>query len=142
MKRSDGKTRTGRARREKTMNMRMLRREHVHLKPELIQWVEALKPRSRNECREGIRPCPHVSCKYHLFLDVNPQTGSIKFNFPGLNPWDLKESCCLDIAEKGGTTLEEVGVHMNLTRERIRQLEASGMERFAETFKKEVQETE
>jgi hypothetical protein len=33
------------------------------------------------------------------------------------------ESCTLDIAERGGLTLEEVGDIMGLTRERIRQIE-------------------
>jgi DNA-directed RNA polymerase sigma subunit (sigma70/sigma32) len=33
----------------------------------------------------------------------------------------------LDIAERGGITLEEVGEIMNLTRERIRQIEVRGL---------------
>jgi DNA-directed RNA polymerase sigma subunit (sigma70/sigma32) len=39
----------------------------------------------------------------------------------------LPESCALDIADRGGITLEEVGEIMNLTRERIRQLETRGL---------------
>lgn len=59
-----------------------------------------------------------------MYLDVNNETGSIKLNFPGKEPDELEESCTLDLAERDGITLEEVGRHMNLTRERIRQLEA------------------
>lgn len=92
--------------------------------PELVGWVGELdsgRPRSRGECRGGIRPCPFVSCRHHLYLDVNPENGSIKFNFPHLDPWELPVSCALDVAENGEHTLEEVGVVVNLTRERVRQ---------------------
>jgi hypothetical protein len=64
-----------------------------------------------------------VGCKYHLYLDVNPKTGSVKMNFPDQEVWDLKETCALDIAERGGVTLEEAGSFINLTRERVRQVE-------------------
>jgi hypothetical protein len=68
-----------------------------------------------------------VSCKHHLYLDVNPETGSIKLNFPDKEIWELGETCALDVADRGGITLEEVGSIMNLTRERIRQVEARGL---------------
>lgn len=89
------------------------------------------RPRTRDDCREGAingeRPCPWVSCKHHLYLDINPENGSLKINFPDLEPWELKHSCALDIADAGAVTLEEVGEIMNLTRERIRQLEVRGL---------------
>jgi hypothetical protein len=85
------------------------------------------RPETRSECRGDTRPCPWVSCRHHLYLDVNPETGSIKINFPDIEPWDMPETCSLDIAERGGITLEEVGVIMNLTRERIRQVEVRGL---------------
>src|SRR5689334_3476886 len=53
--------------------------------PELQQTIEEIeraRPRSRAECAQGPRPCMFVSCKHHLYLDVNPATGSIKLNFP------------------------------------------------------------
>jgi DNA-directed RNA polymerase sigma subunit (sigma70/sigma32) len=37
------------------------------------------------------------------------------------------------VAERGGVTLEEVGEIMNLTRERIRQLEMSGLQKLNAT---------
>ena len=39
----------------------------------------------------------------------------------------MKETCSLDVADKGGITLEEVGEILNLTRERIRQVEVRGL---------------
>ena len=85
------------------------------------------RPRTRAECQHEQRPCPWVSCKHHLYLDVNPRTGSIKLNFPDLEPWELEHTCALDVADDGGHTLEEVGDITNLTRERIRQLELRGL---------------
>ncbi len=73
------------------------------------------------------RPCPFVSCQHHLYLDVSARTGAIKLNFPDLEVWEMTETCALDVADRGGTTLEEVGAIMNLTRERIRQVEVKGL---------------
>jgi hypothetical protein len=73
------------------------------------------------------RPCPFVSCEQHLYLDVNPQSGAIKLNFPHLEVWEMAETCALDVADRGGITLEEVGAILNLTRERIRQVEVRGL---------------
>jgi hypothetical protein len=78
-----------------------------------------------------MRPCPFVSCKHHLYLDVSARTGAIKLNFPDLEVWEMTETCALDVADRGGTTLEEVGAIMNLTRERIRQVEVKGLAKLA-----------
>ncbi|HMR10391.1 MAG TPA: sigma factor-like helix-turn-helix DNA-binding protein [Polyangiaceae bacterium] len=86
-------------------------------------------PEARSECAEGPRPCPHVSCRHHLYLDVSPKTGAIKLNFPDMEVWELPDTCALDIADRGGVTLEDVGAIMNLTRERIRQLELQALNR-------------
>ena len=59
--------------------------------------------------------------------DVSARTGAIKLNFPDLEVWEMSETCALDVADRGGTTLEEVGAIMNLTRERIRQVEVKGL---------------
>ncbi len=123
-------------RRSKTMSRkeiaRELRRQRAFglIDPELdaiIQEMEARRPRSRSECATAQRPCMFISCKHHLYLDVNPSTGSIKLNFPDKEVWELDETCALDVADRGGITLEEVGSIMNLTRERIRQVETRGL---------------
>ena len=94
---------------------------------ELMRFVESQRPKTRAECVNGPRPCLFVSCKHNLYLDVNPETGSIKLNFPEKEITELEYTCALDVAEKGGITLEEVGAIMNLTRERIRQVETKGL---------------
>jgi hypothetical protein len=85
------------------------------------------RPLTRGDCVDLVRPCPFVACRYHLFVDVSPVTGAIKLNFPDLEPDQLQQSCALDVADRGGTTLEDVGAIINLTRERIRQVETKAM---------------
>jgi hypothetical protein len=108
--------------------MKRLTREELRSGALMYPPVDIPRPTNREECRDvEMRPCPWVACKHHLYLDINPETGSIKINFPDLEPWELKHTCALDVAEKGGITLEEVGEIMNLTRERIRQVEVRGL---------------
>ncbi len=65
-------------------------------------------------------------CKYHMYLDVNPDTGTITFNHPNLEIWEMKESCSLDKADEGMQTLETIGELLDISRERARQLEMHG----------------
>lgn len=87
------------------------------LYPEKNYW----RPKTRGECENGIRPCPYVACKHNLYLDVC-ENGNIKFNFPDKEPWDMEDSCALDVAEERGAALPRVGEAMNLTGERVRQV--------------------
>ena len=105
---------------------RMTKRE-LEIGRMLYPETDYYKPKARVECLDGPRPCPYVSCQHHLYLDVSSRTGAIKLNFPDLEVWDMNESCALDIADRGGTTLEDVGAIMNLTRERIRQVEVKAL---------------
>jgi hypothetical protein len=104
------------------------------------------EPRPRSEKRRGrlacghlitevihrSRPCVFIACKHALYLDIS-ETGSIIFNFPHLEPGQMpvKQSCSLDLADRGGMTLEEIAVVTNLTRERIRQVEVKALLRRA-----------
>ncbi len=115
--------------RSKTIAMKRLTREELRVGALMYPPVDVPRPQTRAECCEEARPCPWVACKHHLYLDVNPDTGSIKINFPDLEPWEMGETCALDVADRGGITLEEVGEIMNLTRERIRQVEVRGLSR-------------
>lgn len=92
-------------------------------------------PLTRGECLEAERPCPFISCRHHLFLDVDQATGSIKLNFPGHFHGDgtpnldqMHATCALDVADHDGKTLETVGGLLNVTRERVRQIEALALE--------------
>jgi hypothetical protein len=102
----------------RTYNVRDLKRL-----PVLKVRIDEPRPKTRGDCKDGPRPCPWVGCKYHLYLDVNEHTGSVKYNYPNKDPEDLEESCALDVADRDGLTLDEVGQLLNLSRERIRQME-------------------
>lgn len=121
-------------RRARTLSRKQMAREHRKMRSrgELLEIVDYWRPESRTECLKMERPCLYVSCRHHLYLDVNPQTGSVKLNFPDKEVWELNETCALDVADRGGITLEDVGSIMNLTRERIRQVEVRGLEKLAE----------
>ena len=113
--------------RARTISVKRMTKRELEIGRLLYPETDYEKPRTREECVEGPRPCPFVSCKHHLFIDVSPRTGAIKLNFPDLEVWDMGESCALDVADRGGTTLEDVGAIMNLTRERIRQVEVKAL---------------
>lgn len=123
------RVRTKRTRmRSRTIAMKRLTRAELHRGALANPPVEGIeRPTTRSECSEGARPCPWVACKHHLYLDINPRTGSIKINFPDLEPWELQHTCALDVADNGGLTLEEIGLITNLTRERVRQVEVRGL---------------
>ena len=117
--------------RSKTIAMKRLTREELRIGAMMYPPVDIPRPTTRAECREDVRPCPWVACKHHLYLDINPETGSIKINFPDLEVWEMNETCALDVADRGGITLEEVGEIMNLTRERVRQVETAGLSKLS-----------
>ena len=95
---AEGMPAGGSRRRSKTMSRkemaRDLRRRGLtgQVDPEeqaLLGEIEQPRPRTRADCVNGPRPCLFVSCKHNLYLDVNPETGSIKLNFPDKEIWEL-----------------------------------------------------
>lgn len=86
-------------------------------------------PLTRGDCDTAPRPCPHVGCKHHLYLEASPTTGTIKLNHPALQPHELQVSCALDVADRGGVRLEDVAQLMGVTRERIRQIEHQALQK-------------
>jgi hypothetical protein len=118
--------------RSKTIAPKRLTRDERRLSELLVYPTDVDRPGTRNGCSQMSRPCPFVSCSHHLYLDVNPETGAIKLNFPHLEVWEMAETCSLDVADRGGITLEEVGAILNLTRERIRQVEVRGLSKIKE----------
>lgn len=87
------------------------------------------RPTERGECRGGRRPCPWVSCKHHLYLDVNPETGSIKLNFPDLEVAEMKTTCALDVADRGATKHDVIAQLMNVSRARVGKVEELALAR-------------
>jgi hypothetical protein len=101
------------------------------------------RPRTVADCeRLGLgtpaNPCAYLGCRYSLLGGVN-ERGSMTITAPyTIDPidglpqfdWDrITETCVLRVAERGGETLEEVGVLLGVVRERARQIETQGLAR-------------
>ena len=90
------------------------------------------RPITRADCADVPRPCPYVGCRHNMFLDVgqNGRGSSIHYLWGTDDPTKMPPnlSCCLDIVDARGTqTLDQIGKIWNITRERIRQIEAKGL---------------
>jgi hypothetical protein len=82
--------------------------------------IEEMRPKTRADCVDGPRPCPWVSCRYHLWLNVESH-GRVRFNCGDMTG----PSCVLDEAAKGPKTLTEVGEIMGVSKQRAEQIERS-----------------
>jgi len=115
--------------RGRTLSMRRQSKRELARLAELYPDAGEQRPETRGECVDDEGPCPWVSCKHHLYLDVNEHNGNIKLNHPDKEPSEIGETCALRVADRGGVTLEEIGAIMNLTRERVRQIESRALAR-------------
>lgn len=96
-------------------------------------------PPTFGDCPKG-GPCVRVGCRHTLLIEIGEPRGRrappVKLNHPGREPGDLKETCSLRVAEAADQrrttkksfgepvmSCEEVAELLNLTPERIRQIE-------------------
>lgn len=111
------------------------------------------RPVTRADCAHVPRPCPFVTCKYNLSIDVTPagaiSVGTMRIeslpekataerterfvDLVSSHLLDVGHSCALDEADGEGLTLHEVGNMVGVTRERIRQIEAKAMRRMRQS---------
>jgi hypothetical protein len=97
------------------------------------------RPATRGDCSaaRGGLPCPWVSCSHHLAIVVTG-SGTLQVLAP-TSPDDPMEldleamaaTCVLDVIDEheNGIGQEQAALALNLTRERVRQLEVSGLAR-------------
>ena len=104
------------------------------------------RPRTRADCVGGPRPCPWFGCRYHLAVDVTDNGALVVIGGPRLpaNPTDRQlerfteaaiaraarfGSCALDKIERDpdGLTLRDIGETLEVSRERIRQIERKAL---------------
>lgn len=111
--------------------------------------LEAARPRTRGDCARGPRPCPWISCRYHLVtLEVGGAGELIVERRRLLRKMTHAEveratdeladqvaamptTCALDVIARNpdGATLEQIGEILGVTRERVRQIERKAMRR-------------
>lgn len=85
-------------------------------------------PRTRAECAGAARPCPYVSCRHHLGLEVARRTGQLRLSLgPELERGELpdRDTCSLDVAERGPHSQEQIAEALGCTIEWVRQTERS-----------------
>jgi hypothetical protein len=90
--------------------------------------LERVRPRTRKDCADGIRPCPFISCRHHLYADPfksHRKKGALSPNFDSLE--EMPDTCSLDVADRGELSLEQTGAHLNITREAVRLTEAQAL---------------
>jgi len=91
--------------------------------------MERERPRVRGDCIDGPRPCPWISCRYHLGVDVKA-SGGIVVNYGGPNgpTGDGKQpTCALDEADRKDLTLDAIGNMLGITREAVRHIEVAAI---------------
>lgn len=110
--------RTLNLRRESKRSLALVREEHLAY----------TRPRARRDCEGQHRPCPFVTCRHHLFLEVKGN-GNIKLNHGAVELEQLVHTCSLDVASARpeGLTQDEVGLLLNLARNRVQQIEESAV---------------
>jgi len=96
------------------------------------------RPRTRSECADGLeRPCPWVSCRYHLLLDV-AEDGRL-YVTQDLDEGDeddiakvlfrMPETCALDVAERGANNFVSIGRLLNVSKQRVEQVQVRALAR-------------
>jgi hypothetical protein len=101
-----------------------------------------VRPVTRADCANVPRPCPFVSCKYNLYLEVQRLEGAalprVRLTQPTRAPWQVPpaESCVLDLVgdveDPKPLMQTEVARLLNLDTEWIRQIEVRGRARLRE----------
>lgn len=94
--------------------------------------LDACRPKTRADCADVPRPCPFVSCRWNLYLDVD-ERGVITIPRPDVVPDERAESCALDLIEREPDGLEttQVAAVMGLSREQVARIEERGKEAVA-----------
>jgi hypothetical protein len=85
------------------------------------------RPLTWGECDGRVRPCPFVTCRHHLLLDIGEDGRLLKAHDFDEQDADsiaealreMDETCSLDVAARGGMTSRAVGELLGLCREEV-----------------------
>ncbi len=90
------------------------------------EWLRDNPGKKPIDGKNSARPCPWVSCRYHLAINVTP-CGSLQV----IKDWDDgRPTCSLDVIDANGPAiLDTTGKFFGLTRERLRQIEVKALMR-------------
>ena len=98
------------------------------------------RPRRRGDCLAGgsnaARPCPWVSCRYHLYLDIVHKNRLITPH-GNVDVDEIPETCALDVADSGPQSERRVAALMGVVHQRANQLEIAALAKLAARAKRE-----
>lgn len=77
------------------------------------------RPTCRSQCVDGPRPCPWVSCRYNLTIDIIK--GRVRVNPPG------EDSCALDVADRGEHSVAEIAAILGISKQRVSFIEQEAL---------------
>ena len=106
-----------------------------------VDWDRYALWRAQFEPRPGqqldapkLKGCIWAGCRHHLAIEVdtskiNAGGGVVPMmrNFPGVEIEDMRETCSLDVADRGPQKLEAIGDLVNSVKENARLLEAAAL---------------
>lgn len=78
-----------------------------------LSTIDEARPRTREACANVPRPCPHVSCRYHLFFEADPVSGALRLKRDYTMRSEPCFSCGLDMAEANLRSLDELSLLVN-----------------------------
>lgn len=84
------------------------------------------RPKTRGECADMPRPCPFLSCRYHLAHDwVRPVHGEGLTNDEAADRIaNAEHTCTLDVADLGGRSARDVAKAVGKTHQGVLSTEA------------------
>jgi len=108
-----------------------------------VEPIVDVRPVTRADCKDGPRPCPWFGCKHHIGIDVlGSRIRRVGASFGRRESDDDivdaimdsdHDTCVLDVVDREGEqTLEQVGARLDITRERIRQIEQKALDKLQE----------
>jgi hypothetical protein len=105
------------------------RRRHARARLFAQPVIEPLpaRPLTRADCARGPRPCRWTACRFHLGDLRRQKGGRPAKGAADLPPARSRETCLLDVTDRGAATLEEIATTLGVTRERVRQIEAKAL---------------
>ena len=84
---------------------------------------EPPRPKTRGDCEDGVRPCPYLSCCYHVRSGEQATAAELAA---------MPETCVLDVADRDGASREECATILGLTEDEVAQIERDTMQGIAQ----------
>lgn len=99
--------------------------------------VVSERPATRGECLDGPRPCPYVTCRFHLLVSVARDGRLLASRDFDENDeesiaaalYEMTETCALDVADMGGATFERVSDMLGLPAQKSEQIQVQALAR-------------